>query len=91
MASGGGHNTLKTMATKMTANGESTTTTPGTEQYEKFYSSRHGRKVQRITYDYRASNGDLFSTVAPTLRECRPAATNGSAPTTSKHNIVRLP
>lgn len=22
-------------------------------------------------YDYRATNGDLFSTVAPTLRECR--------------------
>lgn len=59
------------MATKMTANGVSTTTTPGTEQYEKFYSSRHGKRLQRIMYDYRATNGVLFSTVAPTLRECR--------------------
>ena len=59
------------MGTKMTINGLSTTTAPRTEQYEKFYSARHGRKVQRIMYDYRASNGDLFSTVAPTLRECR--------------------
>ena len=59
------------MATKMTINGVSTTTAPRTEQYEKFYSAGHGRKVQRIMYDNRASNGDLFSTVAPTLRECR--------------------
>ena len=59
------------MATKMIVNGVSTTTAPRTEQYEKSYSARHGRKVQRIMYDYRASNGDLFSTVAPTLRECR--------------------
>lgn len=44
----------------MTANGVSTTTTPGTEQYEKFYSSRHGKRLQRIMYDYRATNGDLF-------------------------------
>lgn len=28
------------MATKMTANGVSTTTTPGTEQYEIFYNAR---------------------------------------------------
>lgn len=59
------------MATKMTANGVSTTTTPGTEQYERFLSSRHGRKATHYQYDYRATNGDLFSTVAPTLRECR--------------------
>ena len=59
------------MATKMTVTGVSTTTAPRTEQYEKFYSARHGRKVQRIMYDYRASNGYLFSTVAPTLCECR--------------------
>jgi len=79
------------MATKMTANGVSTTTTPGTEQYEKFYSSRHGKRLQRIMYDYRATNGDLFSTVPQPSASAATAATNGSAPTTSPINIVRLP
>lgn len=32
------------MATKMTANGVSTTTTPGTEQYEVFYTGYRTRR-----------------------------------------------
>ena len=59
------------MATKMTANGVSTTTTPGTEQYETFYSAHRGKKISRVMYDYRHTDGELFSCVAPTLRECR--------------------
>lgn len=36
------------------------TVEPGKEQYEKF---RHGRK-NMVQYDYRHTNGELFSTVA---------------------------
>ena len=54
------------MATRMTANGVSTTTTPSTEQYEVFYIGlRHRSK--RYQYDYRHTDGELFSCVAPTL------------------------
>ncbi len=59
------------MATKMTANGVSTTNTPGTEQYETFYSAHRGKKISRVMYDYRHTDGELFSCVAPTLKECR--------------------
>lgn len=59
------------MATKMTANGVSTTTTPGTEQYETFYSAHCGKRVSRVMYDYRHTDGELYSCVAPTLKECR--------------------
>ena len=58
------------MATKMTANGVSTTTTPSTEQYEIFYNARRPRR-KHYMYDYRHTDGDLFSCVAPTLKECR--------------------
>ena len=58
------------MATKLTTNGVSTTTIPGTEQYEVFYIGyRHRSK--RYQYDYRHTDGELFSYVAPTLTECR--------------------
>ena len=59
------------MTTKMTANGVSTTTTPGTEQYETFYSAHRGKRVSRVMYDYRHTDGTLFSCVATTLKECR--------------------
>lgn len=59
------------MATKMTANGVSTTTTPDTEQYETFYSAHRGKKICRVMYDYRHIDNELFSCVAPTLKECR--------------------
>ena len=55
------------MATKMTANGVSTTIAPGQEQYEK---SRYCGRVS-IQYDYRTSDGELFSCCAPTLKACR--------------------
>lgn len=56
--------------TRMTQQGVSTTQA-GQEQYETFYSAHRGRKVSRVMYDYRTQDGDLFSVVAPTLRECR--------------------
>ena len=60
------------MAMKMTANGVSTTTTaPGTEQYETFYSAHRGKRISRVMYDYRDNYNELFSCVAPTLAECR--------------------
>ena len=58
------------MATRMTANGVSTTTTPGTEQYEVIYIGYRYRS-KRYQYDYRHTDGELFSCVAPTLTECR--------------------
>lgn len=59
------------MATKMTANGVSTTTTPGTEQCERFMSAHRGKRTLFYQYDFRANDGSLFSTVAKTLKECR--------------------
>ena len=59
------------MATKMTANGVSTTATPGTEQYEVFYTGYRTRRKKHYQYDYRHTDGELFSYVADTLNECR--------------------
>jgi hypothetical protein len=44
------------------------------EQYEKLTRSV-GRKQRKtyIQYDFRAESGELFSTVKPTLDECRAA------------------
>ena len=58
------------MATKMTRDGISTTVSG--EQYEKSYPSHRGKKVIRIMYDWRdPDTKELFSCVAPTLKECR--------------------
>ena len=59
------------MATRMTANGVSTTTTPGSEQYEVFYTGYRTRRKKHYQYDYRHTDGELFSCVAGTLKECR--------------------
>jgi len=57
----------------MTVNGVTTTNAPGQEQYETF-TMRLGRKPQRmVQYDYRHTNGRLFSCVRPTLEDCRAA------------------
>lgn len=66
------------MATKMTANGVSTTTAPGTEQYETFYSAHRGKRISRVMYDYRDTDNELFSCVAPTLAECNASVMNSS-------------
>lgn len=59
------------MATKLTANGISTTSTPGTEQYEVFYTGYGTRRKKHCQYDYCHTDGELFSCVAGTLKECR--------------------
>ncbi len=56
--------------THMTQNGISTTQA-GQEQYETFYSSHRGKKISRVMYDYCTQEGELFSVVALTLKECR--------------------
>jgi hypothetical protein len=53
--------------TKMTANGVTTTNSPGQEQYEEFTAA--GNKY--IQYDYRHTDGELFSCVRETLDICR--------------------
>jgi hypothetical protein len=53
----------------MTVNGVSTTKVLGQEQYEKFRSSANRKNY--VSYDYRHTNGKLFSCVRPTLEACR--------------------
>lgn len=54
-------------ASKMTVNGVSVCTT-GQESYERF-EARQGKWFYQ--YDYRHTDGELFSVVLPTLDECR--------------------
>ena len=61
------------MATRMTINGVSTCTKAGTEKYEKFQTGIGRRKRTLVQYDYRHTDGELFSCVKPTLDECRTA------------------
>lgn len=59
--------------TNMTINGVSTTTAAGQEQYEKF-SRKVGRYTKKyVQYDYRWTDGELFSCVKTTLDDCRTA------------------
>ena len=55
----------------MTINGVSTCTEAGTEKYERFQSGIGRRRRTLVQYDYRHTDGELFSTVAKTLDECR--------------------
>ena len=59
------------MATRMTINGVSTCTAG--EKYEKFQTGIGRRKRTLVQYDYRHTDGELFSCVKPTLDECRAA------------------
>jgi len=56
---------------KMTVNGVSTTQVNGSEQYKKFRTKVNGRYQWFYQYDYRHTNGNLFSCIAPTLAKCR--------------------
>lgn len=57
----------------MTENGISTTTAPGQEQYERFALPKRPGKLTtyRIQYDYRHTDGELFSCVATDLGSAR--------------------
>lgn len=59
------------MTTRMSINGVSTCQTAGTEKYESFQSGFGRRKRTLVQYDYRHTDGELFSCVKPTLDECR--------------------
>lgn len=61
------------MATKMTINRVSTCQSAGTENYENFQTGIGRRKRTLVQYDYRHTDGELFSRVKPTLDECRAA------------------
>jgi hypothetical protein len=54
----------------MTQNGISTTQR-GQEQYEAFYYTHRGERVEQIMYDYRTEDGELFSVVSNTIKEWR--------------------
>lgn len=54
---------------KITRNGITTTQTLGTDNFEKFTV----RGMIYYQYDYRAPDGELFSTIKPSLRQCRDA------------------
>lgn len=45
------------------------TTKPGQEQYEEFWSEIKSRPL--VQYDYRHTNGELFSCVRERLEDCR--------------------
>ena len=55
----------------MTINGVSTCQTAGTERHERFQSGIGRRKRTLVQYDYRHTDGELFSCVKPTLDGCR--------------------
>ena len=57
--------------TRLTENGISTTRNTGEEKYERF--SFRERPYIFYQYDYRHTDGELFSCVKPTLKECREA------------------
>lgn len=59
------------MTTRMTINGVSTCTMTGSEKYERFQAGIGRRKKNLVQYDYRHTDGELFSCVKPTLDECR--------------------
>lgn len=59
--------------TKMTVNGVTTTKAPGQEQYETFTRKVGAKTKKYIQYDYRHTDGELFSCIRPTLEACRAA------------------
>jgi len=59
--------------TNMTVNGVTTTNAPGQEQHETFTRKVGGKSKKYCAYDYRHTDGELFSTVKPTLDACRVA------------------
>ncbi|HJG89324.1 DUF3873 domain-containing protein [Barnesiella viscericola] len=61
------------MTTRMTINGVSTCQTAGAEKYESFPSGYGRKRRTLVQYDYRHTDGELFSCVKPTLEECRTA------------------
>jgi hypothetical protein len=55
----------------MTVNGITTTNALGQEQHETFTRKIGGRTKKFVAYDYRHTNGELFSCIKKTLEMCR--------------------
>lgn len=67
-----GNNTIySNMEQKMTINGVSTCATAGAEKYEKYLSGSGRKRRTLVQYDYRHTDGELFSCVCATLEDCR--------------------
>jgi hypothetical protein len=60
----------------MTVNGVTTTKGLGQEQHELFSPPYRGKHKELCQYDYRHTDGELFSCVKPTLELCREARDN---------------
>ncbi len=58
--------------TALTENGITTLTTTG-EQHQTFIRTENGKKKKYVQYDYRHTNGKLFSCIKKTLQACRVA------------------
>ena len=65
------------MTTRMTINGVSTCQTAGTEKYESFQMSIGRKRRTFVQYDYRHTDGELFSCVKPTWTSAGGCVTNG--------------
>ena len=59
------------MKTYMNNNGVSNCQTNGEDRFEYFTSGRGRKAKQKIQYDFRDYNGELFSCIANTLEEAR--------------------
>ena len=61
------------MTTRMTINGVSTCQTAGTEKYESFQMSIGRKRRTFVQYDYRHTDGELYTTIAIQTESCSPA------------------
>jgi len=59
------------LKTYMDTNGVSNCQTNGEERFEYFTSGRGRKAKQKVQYDFRNYNGELFSCIANTLEEAR--------------------
>lgn len=72
----------------MTINGCSTCISLGTENYERY---TYGlRKKVAYQYDYRHTDGELFTTCAPTLEQCRERRDNWLAKHVSAADMTNV-
>ena len=55
----------------MNTNGVSNCQTNGEERFEYFTSGKGRKTKQKVQYDFRNYNGELFSCIANTLEEAR--------------------
>ena len=57
--------------TKITSNGVTTTIIHAQEKYEEITTRKGVRVKHWVQYDYRDADGELFSCVRPSLKDCR--------------------